>query len=722
MTLFQKTLLLADGIGVVAFAVALAILLRWPPRVRNVTLFFLIWASVWLFEYYFLGENSYIHMDDEGDHLVPYYKYLLNGHLGGQFGHHIGGGGDVYTAFSPGIQLISPELIWFSVFPVWIAILVHKAIVVTVGFWGTYLLCRHASKADALTCAAAGALFTVSTHNLIFVTYSIGAGLSFLPLAIYVFVVRSGERSYWLYATLTAIVTAVYLDLTHVVEAMFAGVALSAVMLKRINLRVVMSLVLLFAAVLVNWGETIYALLQVSPLTYRGSAGDLKILSLEQVSQSIQALMIRAPENRVALLAFASLAILWFCRDEVRWRWTAGIVSLFAIFVFLILFPFQTIEMGALNNLSHHYVMLAITALTLFPLVRAAELIDLNGGRWMSGYRGAGGAVILALAVGMLVQFKVYNLANLLYHGGQNQYHSITASLAGDWRPKEPFRVITLRVRDLGPEPGLASGFYGLEGFDMFMMLEPKERSTYYETGIYRRAKSKTGYDPRLMVDWSRWQDGKYRGIGEQVSLPLLRVANVGFILSPLPLKETGIKRVTGPTSAPMTRDVRSRDLMGYLNDRFNRLFHLPDLYVYALTEPYPQVFAADRLVINPDSMNDGQFLRRIEQEVATPGRVIVVRQSDEASLGAVQANLRVKKYARIKDGFIAETDAPNGGILVVNTIAVPFWRATADGKTLDIVPVNHIQMGVQVPPGTLDVLFTYHRPSLKEALRRFVH
>ncbi|NQV83538.1 MAG: hypothetical protein HQ494_06925 [Rhodospirillales bacterium] len=721
MTLFNKALLLADGIGVAAFALALVALLRWQPKVRSVTPFFLIWAAVWLFEYYFLGENSYIHMDDEGDHFVPYYMYLLNGHLGGQFGHHIGGGTDVYTALSPGIQLISPELVWFSLFPVWIAILIHKAIVVSVGFWGAYLLCRDTSKADALTCAAAGALFTVSTHNLLYITYSIGAALSFLPLAIYVFVVRSGAQRYWLYAIPTAIVTAVYLDPTHVVETMFAGIGLSAIMLKRLNFRVALSLILLFAAVLVNWAEPIYAMLQISPLTYRGSFTDLKMLSLEQVSLSIQTLMLRAPENRVTLLAFASLAVLWLYRDETRWRLTVGIAALFTLYVFLILFPFQVIGMGTVNNLSHHYVLLAITALTLLPLVRAAELFRLPGGSQMAAYQGVGGAVILALAIGMLVQFKVYNLANLLYHGGQNQYHSIAASLAGDWRPKEPFRVISLRVRDLGPEPGLTSGFYGLEGFDMFMMLEPKERTTYFKASIHKGAKVKPGNDPRLMVDWSRWRDGKYQGIGQQVSLPLLRAANVSFILSPLPMEEDGVRLVAGPKAPPMTRDARKEHFADYMKDRVNRLFDFPDLYVYALPDPYPQVYAADHLVVGPDAVSATQFLRKMEREVAGPGRVVFVRQSEKAALGATQTSLKVKKYARIKDGFTADTDAPDGGILVINTIAVPFWRATADGNPLTIVPVNHVQMGVQVPPGTREVRFAYQRPSVREVLRRFV-
>ena len=68
--------------------------------------FFVAWAALVLFEYYFLGPYSYIHMNDEGDHFVPYYLYLINHHLGGQFGHAIGGGTRCIQRILPGAPTI----------------------------------------------------------------------------------------------------------------------------------------------------------------------------------------------------------------------------------------------------------------------------------------------------------------------------------------------------------------------------------------------------------------------------------------------------------------------------------------------------------------------------------------------------------------------------------------------------------------------------------------
>ena len=101
--------------------------------------------------------------------------------------------------------------------------------------------------------------------------------------------------------------------------------------------------------------------------------------------------------------------------------------------------------------------------------------------------------------------------------------------------------------RDLGPEPAIAYGTYGLESFDVFQMLEPKERSIYYESGIRKKPVSTGGVDPRIFIDWSKWQDGIYKGIGEQLSLNLLRIANVSTIISPVPIEPDGVKFIAGP-------------------------------------------------------------------------------------------------------------------------------------------------------------------------------
>ena len=504
MTLYEVSTLLADGVGVIAFGGAFVILLLWRAEIKNPVRFFLVWAAAWLFEYYFLGENSYIHMDDEGDHFIPYYLNIINNHLGGQFGHRFAGGNDIYIGLSPSIQLVSPELFWLEYLPIWVAVLLHKAIIVSVGFWGSYLLCHKTVKVDALTCIAVAALFTVSTHNLVYITYSIGSSLCFLPMAIWIIVARSDERHYWRYSLPFVVVLALYLDPAHVLEATFAGIGLAAFMLRKINPRVMLSLAILLLAELINWAEPIYAMAIMSPLTDRGNFVDSGFHFTSQLQTAFQSVIVRTGENRSIYLAFGSLTVLWLSRDRMVWRWAAGVIGIIPLYMFTILFPFHKVGLAALNNLSHHYLLLSITALMLLPLASAAETTLIpkswNAAKWPN----VGSKLILALAIGMLAHFKVYNFSNLLYHGGQSQYQGIATLAATNWRPQEPFRVITLRVRDLGPEPALAYGLYGLESFDVFQMLQSGKRRAYYYDGILKQKSTGGKTDPRILVDWSR--------------------------------------------------------------------------------------------------------------------------------------------------------------------------------------------------------------------------
>lgn len=719
MNLYDTMLVSGNVLTVVIGFCAFFIISKYRLAPRNVYLFLVAWAAVYLFEYYFLGPNSYIHMDEEGDHFPSYYTYLLTSHLGGQFGHHVGGGIDVFSSFSPNVQMFSPELVLLSVFPFWIGFLVHMVIMVGIGLWGAYLLCLKTSECQPGTAAAVAALFTVSSYIFPLASYPIGAGIAFLPMAIYVMVVRSQERHYFRYVVPLALFSTAYMNPPLVVEAMFAGLGLSAIMLNRINVRVVMSLVILLVFELINWSEPLYALMVMSPYSERGGNIEDQTLTLARLSDTVGYVYGRIVEYRANFIAFGALAVLWLKRDSLRLPGTLVVFGLFVLLGVLILFPWQVIGLAPINNLSHHYVMLAMTGLFIPLMGRAATVLKIPGRIGTRLGKNAGTAVVLALAIGLLGYFKFYNFANLLYHGGQSQYRSIDTLADTSWRPAEPFRVITLRVRDLGPEPAIPYGFYGLESFDVFLNLRPSSWSKFYNIGILGKPHTGKVADPRLFVEWSRWRDGRYHGIGEQVSLPLLRLANVGFILSPLPFPEGSLRLVAGPPEAPITRYQRKTRPFDYFADRIKRLFDFTDLYVYALPDPYPQVFAPDRVEPVEDGTSLDRFISIIKREAQKPDRVAVIRKAALESLGRARTSLKIEKFERVQDGFRIRIQAPEGGVVVVNTVALPFWTAaTNNGRQLKIIPVNQIQMGVQAPPGSREIIFRYHRPTVAEALR----
>ena len=52
--------------------------------------------------------------------------------------------------------------------------------------------------------------------------------------------------------------------------------------------------------------------------------------------------------------------------------------------------------------------------------------------------------------------------------------------------------------------------------------------------------------------------------------------------------------------------------------------------------------------------------------------------------------------------------DAPDGGLLLLNDVWHPWWRATVDGADAEIMRANVIFRAVELPPGKHTVRFTF--------------
>ena len=351
----------------------------------------------------------------------------------------------------------------------------------------------------------------------------------------------------------------------------------------------------------------------------------------------------------------------------------------------------------------------------LVPLSQAASNTSFIFVKVLAKYKNLNGAILLAIAFGMLTYFKADNFVNFVFHGGQAQYHSIDNLVKKNWHPQTPFRVMTLRVRDLGPEPALAYGMYGLEAIDVYQMLQSKQRSIFNRVGIYQ-SKLFQGADPRLFVDWKLWQDGLYRGIEKQVSLDYLKLVNCGFIITPIPFEEkNGLRLVSGPDTPPLTKFDRKDQFLKYIKQRIQRLYKFPDMYIYALSDVYPQVFAADKLFYVPDDLGDEDHVRSLASKMKKGSYIATIKNSQRSKFGEFSPGLRIESFKRVRDGFEISIDAHDGGVAVINSVYLKYWSANADGKPVEIIPVNYIQMGVKVPPKTHKLRFSYHRPDMSD-------
>ena len=129
------------------------------------------------------------------------------------------------------------------------------------------------------------------------------------------------------------------------------------------------------------------------------------------------------------------------------------------------------------------------------------------------------------------------------------------------------------------------------------------------------------------------------------------------------------------------------------------------DAYVYENPRALPRV-----MVVGDWQVADFQRLYAAGWPAAVDPRktVLLSRAPPGLAAGAVRAagTARLVHYANTEVEIAV--DAPDGGLLLLNDVWHPWWRATLDGQPVDILRANVIFRAVVLPPGTHNVRFTF--------------
>jgi hypothetical protein len=134
-------------------------------------------------------------------------------------------------------------------------------------------------------------------------------------------------------------------------------------------------------------------------------------------------------------------------------------------------------------------------------------------------------------------------------------------------------------------------------------------------------------------------------------------------------------------------------------------LAHTRDAYIYENPRALPRV-----MLMTDWQLADFAELVRSGWPDVDPRRTVLLEHAP-AGFGssgiAPPGNARLLKYANTE--VLVEVNAPGGGILLLNDVWDPWWRATVDGSETQILTANVIFRAVVVPPGRHSVRFTFH-------------
>jgi hypothetical protein len=103
------------------------------------------------------------------------------------------------------------------------------------------------------------------------------------------------------------------------------------------------------------------------------------------------------------------------------------------------------------------------------------------------------------------------------------------------------------------------------------------------------------------------------------------------------------------------------------------------------------------------------ELLRSGWPDDVDPRRTVLLAKTPAAfARGTATGGIaRLVHYANTE--VVAEVEAPAGGILLLNDVWHPWWRASVDGADVEILEANVIFRAVVCPPGRHVVRFTFH-------------
>lgn len=686
--IFHLLLILAGCIAVITFSIAfLAGKHDVSPKVMWVCAgsWLLLLSAVNLV----FGDGAPSAFGEEADAVLPIMLHAQSMLPGQQYSHALAGGNDMGGASLLTGQYLSIERLILVLLPLGWANTIDKLACAAIAMIGTYLMTRAVNPASTgrIVPMALAAAYTVGHYFVAVVSWQT-MGYALIPLVIYVVVQRADRSGYYLPVIAVAALNAVSCIPTHTALGLFGGLLGGAVAvgLRRWD-RWLISGAIFATFMLANWHEVIWAIFQLAPYSARSTV-NYNAFYFEEFSNSIffygvalsgLAFAVAGRQPVLAGRMIAGLAL------TVTIGW--GLKN--AVTIVPQLAPIKPIQFGRIAN----------------GLFSVAILIFANGygaldGRALSGLRRLGAALAVASAAFLLTWNRAYVILEWLSEGGLSSLSSQITQLRGYSLGKEPpVRVFTINYR-LSPAAAAVAGLDTLDGYVNLLhsgIGAVKTRAGFGKIGLEFDLKCCKSYDPSRYLDFD-----------------MLRIVNVGYLVSVLPLEGQGLRQVRGPEGG---MDIpRSGDPFVTRFKGFAKLLGTPlKLRVYELEKPLPRVYAASGLVEVPASFTDDQLLDLTLGNALQ--RRVAVRSSDIPPDGIPKGELAVTSFGLGIDRVSIDVEAPEGGLVVFNAPYLPFWTASADGRAVRVFPVNVSQMAALVPKGTKHVEFSYARAFLRQVI-----
>jgi len=388
-------------------------------------------------------------------------------------------------------------------------------------------------------------------------------------------------------------------------------------------------------------------------------------------------------------------------------RALTAFVSVIVVLIGLVVFPWSAIGLGIINRIDHGYTLLALNVIAI-PII-ALAIAGIPAWR-IGSFKISAAHIVVSLGFLTLVWSKILHAAFMLALGGQASTFGFEDLKSFDAPRMTQTRIVTLMDT---PNPAVMSGYYGLPSFGGNILLNVKSWNDYWQA-VHRQPVIGGRAVTRPSVDWKFWNGQRY-AIAQQLDLDLLRRANVGFLISPLPLEMVGLDEVLSVPRAdwPNLKRGDFSSFGEYVDYRLTRMIDPGRHHIYAVQNPVARIRPAKTIKWVADDAPAANILAVLK---GSDDNTAVLRSKAANGMKAA-STLQVLAVEEVTNGYDIRLDAPEGGLLIINNQYLPFWKATADGAALPIITTNLIEMAVSIAPGVRNMQFRYQRSTIRQRL-----
>ena len=625
-----------------------------------------IWIFFFLIQYFILGENSPISYRDNGDQALSRILHDLYYHLGGKFIHNIYGGVDYYSVAGYFSALFELEKLIFYIFPVWIGILIHKFMLISISFFGAYLLFTKAFKFRRLDSIFVSALLSVINPYATYQSLQHGIGFAVIFLALYIYLYTSSNKYFLIYSTILSMIISTSISPLHSFQMLLGGLILTGFIKKPENLKLsIISIIILTSFVLINWSEVLYGLSTYGELTSRiiNNSNLMNPLGgIAHVANKTDYCLIDCKFQFspiiIILLIVTISSILKYKLDYLKLLIFILICNYLPNLGWFLVDAVNLDKIKSMNFYEYaYYLYIPISILAL-------KISNDN-----EGYFKKIPLAFIFFALTAVFYAKI-DFVKKIFFESQNKIHLIENLKNKEWMNGKLGRTITLfPTEEFHPNFAWAHGLETSDGWQHFIL---KNYQFYWDFGILRKKENigqvKYGADlyaetPELLLKRNKKQKIY---LDDHLDINLLALINNRYILSYETIEENKLKKISGPNiSAYKSLKIEGdRNLNFYFDQIKNRSKYIskpPDINIYEIETSSDRVFFPNQIITLKENL-DLQEKLKIMSKSYKKNITFSNNQNYQVGYGEI---LNLKK---IKNGYSFTVNVDKKGILIVNS------------------------------------------------------